>query len=138
MSDSSVTRRDFIKQATHASLVAGSLTATTSLAQRVPDPPGKKLGWAIVGLGSLAINQILPASHAQLSSQQSQTRHNGVARGTDRTFRHTHILAQGSDIPEATRGRRTQYFQEFRTTSPTEAGQRTRSVPSPVQSLFNK
>lgn len=27
----------------------------------VPDPPGKKLGWAIVGLGSLAINQILPA-----------------------------------------------------------------------------
>jgi len=28
---------------------------------RVPDPPGKKLGWAVVGLGSLAINQILPA-----------------------------------------------------------------------------
>ena len=28
---------------------------------QVPDPPGKKLGWAIVGLGSLAINQILPA-----------------------------------------------------------------------------
>src|SRR5205823_11949716 len=27
----------------------------------VPDPPGKKLGWAIVGLGSLSINQILPA-----------------------------------------------------------------------------
>ena len=29
--------------------------------QQVPDPPGKKLGWAIVGLGSLSINQILPA-----------------------------------------------------------------------------
>jgi predicted dehydrogenase len=27
----------------------------------VPDPPGRKLGWAIVGLGRLAINQILPA-----------------------------------------------------------------------------
>ena len=27
----------------------------------VPDPPGKKLGWAIVGLGSLSIYQILPA-----------------------------------------------------------------------------
>ncbi len=27
----------------------------------MPEPPGKKLGWAIVGLGSLAINQILPA-----------------------------------------------------------------------------
>ena len=30
-------------------------------AQQVPDAPGRKLGWAIVGLGSLAINQILPA-----------------------------------------------------------------------------
>ena len=28
---------------------------------QVPEPPGKKLGWAVVGLGSLAINQILPA-----------------------------------------------------------------------------
>jgi len=27
----------------------------------VPDPPGKKLGWAIVGLGSLSIYEILPA-----------------------------------------------------------------------------
>ena len=27
----------------------------------MPEPPGRKLGWAIVGLGSLAINQILPA-----------------------------------------------------------------------------
>jgi predicted dehydrogenase len=27
----------------------------------VPEPPGKKMGWAIVGLGNLAINQILPA-----------------------------------------------------------------------------
>ena len=58
---SSVTRRDFIKQASNASLVAGPLVTTTSFAQRVPEPPGKKLGWAIVGLGSLAINQILPA-----------------------------------------------------------------------------
>src|SRR5260370_28259223 len=27
----------------------------------VPEPPGEKLGWAIVGLGNLAIHQILPA-----------------------------------------------------------------------------
>src|SRR5215467_5700529 len=26
-----------------------------------PDPPGNKLGWAIVGLGNLSIHQILPA-----------------------------------------------------------------------------
>ncbi len=35
--------------------------ATRASAQQVPEPPGRKLGWAIVGLGSLAINQILPA-----------------------------------------------------------------------------
>src|ERR1043166_7473756 len=28
---------------------------------KVPDAPGKKLGWAVVGLGYLAINEILPA-----------------------------------------------------------------------------
>lgn len=28
---------------------------------KVPPPPGRKLGWALVGLGSLAINQIMPA-----------------------------------------------------------------------------
>ncbi len=60
MSDSSLTRRNFIKHTGASSLLAGAMTATTSFAQRVPDPPGKKLGWAIVGLGSLAINQILP------------------------------------------------------------------------------
>src|SRR4029079_7261726 len=38
------------------------LATTRAGAQvRVPEPPGKKLGWAIVGLGSLAIHQILPA-----------------------------------------------------------------------------
>ena len=44
-----------------AANVAGTLLKVEALAQRVPDPPGKKLGWAIIGLGSLAINQILPA-----------------------------------------------------------------------------
>ncbi len=60
MSDTALTRRNFIKHTGASSLLAGAMTATTSFAQRVPDPPGKKLGWAIVGLGSLAINQILP------------------------------------------------------------------------------
>ena len=44
-----------------AANVAGTFLKDAAFAQRVPDPPGKKLGWAIVGLGSLAINQILPA-----------------------------------------------------------------------------
>ena len=43
--------------------MAGAFGALTRRvwAQQVPEPPGKKLGWAIVGLGSLSINQILPA-----------------------------------------------------------------------------
>jgi predicted dehydrogenase len=28
---------------------------------KLPDPPGKKLGWAVVGLGKLALEEILPA-----------------------------------------------------------------------------
>jgi predicted dehydrogenase len=43
---------------------AGALQQLT-----VPDPPGRKLGWAIVGLGSLAINQILPAFAASEKSK---------------------------------------------------------------------
>jgi predicted dehydrogenase len=60
-----LSRRNFLKKAGSGAAVAGlsSSVATSSFAQqlRVPDPPGKKLGWAIVGLGRLSINQILPA-----------------------------------------------------------------------------
>jgi predicted dehydrogenase len=58
------TRRGFMSRVGGGLLaanVAGTLLKVEAFAQRVPDPPGKKLGWAIVGLGSLAINQILPA-----------------------------------------------------------------------------
>ena len=66
MSDSNskeITRRGFITKVGQG-LVAANLAGTflkRAAALEVPDPPGKKLGWAIVGLGSLAINQILPA-----------------------------------------------------------------------------
>lgn len=60
-----ITRRGFISKVGTglvAANVAGSLIKNAAAQQlHVPDPPGKKLGWAIVGLGSLAINQILPA-----------------------------------------------------------------------------
>src|SRR6187399_879632 len=57
----SVSRRGFLKAA-GAGLAVSPLGAGTAAAQlRVPDPPGPKLGWAVVGLGSLAINQIMPA-----------------------------------------------------------------------------
>jgi len=59
-----ITRRGFIAKAGQGLLatnVAGSLLKDANAQLRVPDPPGKKMGWAIVGLGSLAINEILPA-----------------------------------------------------------------------------
>ena len=67
MSDSAnkeITRRGFITNVGKTLLaanVAGSLLTEAAAQLRVPDPPGRKLGWAIVGLGSLSINQILPA-----------------------------------------------------------------------------
>src|SRR5258708_37300381 len=64
MSDPGISRRGFIGklgQGLVAANVAGALLKDASAQLVVPDPPGKKLGWAIVGLGSLAINQILPA-----------------------------------------------------------------------------
>jgi predicted dehydrogenase len=59
-----MTRRGFITrvgQGLMAANVAATLLKDASAQLVVPDPPGKKLGWAIVGLGSLSINQILPA-----------------------------------------------------------------------------
>jgi predicted dehydrogenase len=66
ISEKELTRRGFLTRV-GGSLVAANLAGTildpaaASAAQQVPDPSGKKLGWAIVGLGSLSINQILPA-----------------------------------------------------------------------------
>jgi predicted dehydrogenase len=58
-----LTRRSFLRKAGSGLAAAQALgaLATRAAAQPVPEPPGRKLGWAIVGLGSLAINQILPA-----------------------------------------------------------------------------
>ncbi len=62
-----ITRRGFITRVGQGLAVANVATILfkDAAAQQprlmVPDPPGRKLGWAIVGLGSLSINQILPA-----------------------------------------------------------------------------
>ncbi len=59
-----ITRRGFmtrVGQGLVAANVAGLLKKASAAQLVVPDPPGKKLGWAIVGLGSLSIHQILPA-----------------------------------------------------------------------------
>jgi predicted dehydrogenase len=59
-----ITRRGFITKAGQGLLatnIAGALLNDAHAQLKIPEPPGKKLGWAIVGLGNLAINQILPA-----------------------------------------------------------------------------
>jgi predicted dehydrogenase len=59
-----ITRRGFmtrVGQGLLAANAAGMLVKNASGQLVVPEPPGKKLGWAIVGLGSLSIHQILPA-----------------------------------------------------------------------------
>src|SRR3954464_1821756 len=66
ISDPNVSRRRFL-QAAGGSLVAAPLAGalTPAAAQvpdiRLPDVPGQKVGWAIVGIGGLTANQILPA-----------------------------------------------------------------------------
>jgi predicted dehydrogenase len=69
MSDSPVkefTRRGFISKVGQ-SLVVANVAGTflkRAAAQEpliIPDAPGKKLGWAVVGLGELSIYEILPA-----------------------------------------------------------------------------
>ena len=69
MSDSPVkefSRRGFITkvgQGLVAANVAGTFLKSAAAQEplMVPDAPGKKLGWAVVGLGELAIYEILPA-----------------------------------------------------------------------------
>src|SRR5437016_8071657 len=65
LSEKEITRRSFIAKVgggiVEAS-VSGALLKDANAQQLVvPDPPGKKLGWAIVGLGNLSIHEILPA-----------------------------------------------------------------------------
>jgi predicted dehydrogenase len=61
--DKGLTRRRFLERAGQGLAVAGAFgtMARRASAQQVPEPPGRKAGWAIVGLGNLSINQILPA-----------------------------------------------------------------------------
>jgi predicted dehydrogenase len=59
-----ITRRGFLTRVgggVIAANVSGAFLGRAAAQLKVPDPPGKKMGWAVVGLGSLAINQILPA-----------------------------------------------------------------------------
>src|SRR2546429_338030 len=62
LSEKEITRRRFISKVGGGIVgasVSGMLLKDANAQQLVvPDPPGKKLGWAIVGLGSLSIHEI--------------------------------------------------------------------------------
>jgi predicted dehydrogenase len=76
--DSRLSRRTFLAAAS-ASVITpglaagGSIGAGAAAAQvpdiKLPEIPGKKVGWALVGLGSLAINQVMPAFARSQKSQ---------------------------------------------------------------------
>ena len=65
--DADLSRRRFLKTASGALMAAPLASAATGVATaqvpnvKLPEVPGKKLGWALVGLGNLSINQLLPA-----------------------------------------------------------------------------
>ena len=68
MKDSSgkeLSRRGFIAKVSQgfvaANMAGAFLKEAVAKEAAAPDSPGKKLGWAIVGLGNLAIHEILPA-----------------------------------------------------------------------------
>jgi len=65
--DADLSRRRFLQTASGALMAAPLATAATGTATaqvpnvKLPEVPGKKLGWALVGLGNLSINQLMPA-----------------------------------------------------------------------------
>ena len=65
--DADLSRRRFLQTASGALMAAPLVSAAsgTATAQvpniKLPEVPGKKLGFALVGLGNLAINQLMPA-----------------------------------------------------------------------------
>ena len=95
--DTHLSRRRFL-QTTSAALAATPLTSTTATTAAVqvpdiklPEIPGRKVGWALVGLGSLAINQVMPAfakcQHSRLvgfvSGRPEKAKHLAQVYGVD-------------------------------------------------------
>src|SRR6185436_12492294 len=89
-------RRSFLATGSSALLAAPLVGAAFPAVAQVPDfplpeLPGKKLGYAIVGLGQLAVNQILPALQkskkskavALVSGRPEKARHLAQVFGVD-------------------------------------------------------
>jgi glucose-fructose oxidoreductase len=95
-SDGRLSRRGFL-QAAGGTLAATSLSSLTPPASaqvpnvKLPELPGRQVGFALVGLGSLAINQLMPAfarcRHAKLvglvSGRPEKAKHLAQVYGVD-------------------------------------------------------
>ena len=95
-SDGRLSRRGFL-QAAGGTLAATSLSSLTPPASaqvpnvKLPELPGRRVGFALVGLGSLAINQLMPAfarcRHAKLvglvSGRPEKAKHLAQVYGVD-------------------------------------------------------
>jgi glucose-fructose oxidoreductase len=108
-----LSRRGFLEGAASA-LLATPLLRATATAQvpdiPLPELPGRKLGYAIVGLGRLAINQILPALRtarrsrlaALVSGRPEKARHLAALYGLDPKHIYSYDnydrLASNSDV----------------------------------------
>src|SRR5437899_5938356 len=115
LSEKEITRRRFISKVGRGIVGASvsDMLLKDANAQQlvVPDPPGKKLGWAIVGLGSLSINQILPAFSqcekskvvALVSGHPDKGRNSHCAtRWTPKTFTTIRTTIPSGTIPKLT------------------------------------
>jgi glucose-fructose oxidoreductase len=77
MSGSGIDRRGLLLGAGMLPLAAGAVSAATPKAEgqtlsgtfTLPEPPGKRLKWAVVGLGNFAVGQVIPGF---LASNQSK------------------------------------------------------------------
>jgi glucose-fructose oxidoreductase len=95
-----VTRRGFLQTAGGALLTGSALAAAGAAADaeaqvpnlKLPPVPGKKLGFALVGLGSLSINQIMPAF-----PKCERAKLTGVVSGRPEKAK---LLAQRYGVPE--------------------------------------
>ena len=94
--DTDLSRRRFLQTASGALIAAPLASRATPAAGQVPDVklpdiPGRKLGWALVGLGNLAINQLMPAfakcQHSKLvglvSGRPEKAKHLAQVYGVD-------------------------------------------------------
>ena len=110
---SRMTRREIIAAATAVPLAAGAARAMAQEAQgqpllgnpNLPQPPSERLGWAIVGLGSFAIGQVIPgfadarASKlaAFVSGNPAKARDLGASYGVSRFYDYDNYGSMAGD-----------------------------------------